>query len=165
MDNQSFREQECEKIAAKETDEVCRKFINDEEIQLDLTIPIKPGPVRGLLKREPLHDKYHTVIFTYSIIPRSDIVLDRNRLYTAALKKALDTARNPYVMKITDDTEYRSRISEWVQWGIGRELERIFSEFACASPEKYPTCQSHGHTCSVKLGPISSESEFYDITD
>ena len=62
-------------------------------------------------------------------------------------------------------TEYRSRISEWAQWGIGRELERIFSEFACASPEKYPTCQSHGHTCSVKLKPISSESEFYDITD
>ena len=165
MNDQSSREQECEKIAAEETDEVCRRFVNDEEIHLNLTIPIKPGPVRGLQKREALHDEYRTVILTYSIIPRSDIVLDRNRLYAAALKEALNTARHPDVMKITDDTEYRSRISEWTQWGIGRDLEYIFSEFACANPEKYPTCQSHGHAYPVKLEPISSESEFYDITD
>ena len=165
MNDPDFREKECKKIAAEETDEVCRKFVNDEKIELSLTIPVKQGPVRGLLKREALHDKYHTVIFTYSIIPRSDIVLDRERLYAKALEKALDTARHPYVMKITDETEYHNRILEWVQWGIGTELKRIFSEFACAAPEKYPTCQTHGHAHRIKFGPISSQSEFYDITD
>ena len=145
MKNQIDWTKECEKIAAEVTEEVVSKFVNNEEINLALIRSIKPGDVYGLLSRTPLNDKWNTVIIKYSVIPRSEIVLDKERLYKCALNEALDTANHPDVMEITDFAEHRRRISENAEWKVGTELQNIFSEIAVADPDKYPVKETHGH--------------------
>lgn len=143
MENQIDWTRECEKIAAEVADDVVSKFVNNEEINLNLTRSIKPGDVYGLLSRTPLNDKWNTVIIKYSVIPRSEIVPDKERLYKCALESALDTANHPDVMAITDFAEHRRRISENAEWKVGTELQNIFSEIA--NPDKYPVKETHGH--------------------
>ena len=145
MENQIDWTKECEKIAAEVTEEVVSKFVNNEEINLNLTRSINPGDVYGLLSHTPLNDKWNTVIIKYSVIPRSEIVLDKERLYKCAFKSALDTANHPDVMAITDFAEHRCRISDSAEWEIGTELQNIFSEIAVANPDKYPIKETHGH--------------------
>ena len=145
MENQIDWTKECEKIAAKVADDVVSKFVNNEEIDLNLTRSIQRGDVYGLLARTPLNDKWNTVIIKYSVIPRSEIVLDKERLYKCALDNALDTANHPDVMAITDFAEHRRRISENAEWKVGTELQNIFSEIAVANPDKYPVKETHGH--------------------
>ena len=157
MENQIDWTKECEKIAAEVVEDVCKKFVNNEEIKLYMSRPIHSGDVYGLLAHTPLNDEWNTVIIEYSVIPRSEIVLDKERLYQCALESALSTANNPDVMKITDFKEYCRRISESVEWSIGTELAVIFNQIAIANPEKYPIRKTHGHSrpkidsaCSVK---------------
>ena len=145
MENQIKWTKECEKIAAELVDDVVSKFVNNEEIALDLTRPIQRGDVYGLLARTPLNDEWNTVIIKYSVIPRSEIVPDKARLYKCALDSALDTANHPDVMAITDFAEHRRRISESAEWKVGTELQNIFSEIAVANPDKYPIKETHGH--------------------
>ena len=145
MENQINWKKECEKIAAELADDVVSKFVNNEEIDLNLTRSINPGDVYGLLARTPLNDEWNTVIIKYSVIPRSEIVLDKERLYKCALESALDTANLPDVMEIADFAEHRRRISESAEWEIGTELQNIFSEIAVANPDKYPVKETHGH--------------------
>ena len=145
MENQINWTKECEKIAAELADDVVSKFVNNEEIDLNLTRSIKPGEVYGLLSRTPLNDKWNTVIIKYSVIPRGEIVLDKERLYKCALESVLDTANHPDVMAITDFAEHRRRISENAEWKVGTELQNIFSEIAIANPDKYPVKETHGH--------------------
>ena len=145
MENQIDWTKECEKIAAKVADDVVSKFVNNEEIDLNLTRLIQRGDVYGLLARTPLNDEWNTVIIKYSVIPRSEIVLDKARLYKCALESALDTANHPDVMEITDFAEHRRRISESAEWKVGTELQNIFSEIAVANPDKYPIKETHGH--------------------
>ena len=145
MENQIDWTKECEKIAAEVTEEVVSKFVNNEEIDLNLTRSINPGDVYGLLARTPLNDKWNTVIIKYSVIPRSAIVLDKARLYKCALDSALDTANHPDVMEIADFAEHRRRISENAEWKVGTELQNIFSEIAVANPDKYPVKETHSH--------------------
>lgn len=145
MENQIDWTKECEKIAAEVAEEVVSKFVNNEEIDLNLTRLIKPGDVYGLLSRLPLHDEWNTVIIKYSIIPRSEIVPDKERLYKCALDAALRTANHPDVMEIADFAEHRCRISESAEWKVGTELQNIFSEIAVANPDKYPIKETHGH--------------------
>ena len=145
MENQIDWTKACEKIAAEVTEEVVSKFVNNEEINLALSRLIKPGDVYGLLARTPLHDEWNTVIIKYSVIPRSEIVLDKERLYKCALDNALDTANHPDVMAITDFAEHRRHISENAEWKVGTELQNIFSEIAVANPDKYPVKETHGH--------------------
>ena len=57
MENQIDGTKECETIAAEVTEEVVSKFVNNEEINLNLTRSINPGDVYGLLSRTPLHDE------------------------------------------------------------------------------------------------------------
>ena len=145
MENQIDWTKECEKIAAEVADDVVSKFVNNEEIDLNLTRPIQRGDAYGLLARTPLNDEWNTVIIKYSVIPRSEVVLDKERLYKCALKSTLDTANPPDVMKITDLEEHRRRISKDTEWKIGTELQNIFSEIAVANPDKYPVKETHGH--------------------
>ena len=145
MENQIDWTKECEKIAAEVTEEVVSKFVNNEEIDLNLTRSIQRGDVYGLLARLPLHDEWNTVIIKYSVIPRSEIVPDKARLYKCALESALDTANHPDVMEIADFAEHRRRISENAEWKVGTELQNIFSEIAVANPDKYPIKETHGH--------------------
>ena len=145
MENQIGWTKECEKIAAEVADDVVSKFVNNEEINLSLTRLIKPGDVYGLLARLPLHDEWNTVIIKYSVIPRSEIVPDKERLYKCALESALDTANHPDVMAIADFAEHHRRISENAEWKVGTELQNIFSEIAVANPDKYPVKETHGH--------------------
>ena len=145
MENQIDWKKECEKIAAEIVEDVCKKFVNNEEINLALSRLIKPGDVYGLLARLPLHDEWNTVIIKYSVIPRGEIVLDKERLYKCALDNALDTANHPDVMEIADFAEHRRRISENAEWKVGTELQNIFSEIAVANPDKYPVKETHGH--------------------
>lgn len=145
MENQIDWTKECEKIAAEVADDVVSKFVNNEEIDLNLTRSIQRGDVYGLLARTPLNDKWNTVIIKYSVIPRSEIVLNKARLYKCALESALDTANHPDVMEIADFAEHRRRISENAEWKVGTELQNIFSEIAIANPDKYPVKETHGH--------------------
>lgn len=145
MENQIDWTKECEKIAAELVDDVVSKFANNEEINLALSRLIKPGDVYGLLARTPLHDEWNTVIIKYSVIPRSEIVPDKARLYKCALEAALRTANHPDVMAIADFAEHRRRISENAVWKVGTELQNIFSEIAVANPDKYPVKETHGH--------------------
>lgn len=145
MENQIDWTKECEKIAAELADDVVSKFVNNEEINLALSRLIKPGDVYGLLSRTPLHDEWNTVIIKYSVIPRSEIVPDKARLYKCALDAALRTANHPDVMEIADFAEHRRRISENAEWEVGTELQNIFSEIAVANPDKYPIKETHGH--------------------
>ena len=145
MENQIDWKKECEKIAAEVADDVVSKFVNNEEINLNLTRSINPGDVYGLLARTPLNDEWNTVIIKYSVIPRSEIILDKARLYKCALDNALDTANHPDVMEIADFAEHRRRISENAEWKVGTELQNIFSEIAVANPDKYPVKETHGH--------------------
>lgn len=145
MENQIDWKKECEKIAAELADDVVSKFVNNEEIELNLTRPNQRGDVYGLLARTPLNDKWNTVIIKYSVIPRSEIVPDKARLYKCALESALDIANHPDVMTITDFAEHRRRISESAEWKVGTELQNIFSEIAVANPDKYPIKETHGH--------------------
>ena len=145
MENQIDWTKECEKIAAEVADDVVSKFVNNEEIDLNLTRPIPQGEVYGLLSRAPLNDEWNTVIIKYSVIPRSEIVPDKARLYKCALDNALDTANHPDVMEIADFAEHRRRISESAEWKVGTELQNIFSEIAVANPDKYPIKETHGH--------------------
>ena len=145
MKNQIDWKKECEKIAAELADDVVSKFVNNEEIDLNLTRPIPQGEVYGLLSRAPLNDEWNTVIIKYSVIPRSEIVPDKARLYKCALDNALDTANHPDVMEIADFAEHRRRISENAEWKVGTELQNIFSEIAVANPDKYPIKETHGH--------------------
>ena len=85
------------------------------------------------------------MIIKYSVIPRSEIVPDKARLYKCALDAALRTANHPDVMEITDFTEHRRRISENAEWKVGTELQNIFAEIAVANPDKYPVKETHGH--------------------
>ena len=149
MENQIDWTKECEKIAAEVTEEVVSKFVNNEEIDLNLTRSIQRGDVYGLLARLPLHDEWNTVIIKYSVIPRSEIVPDKARLYKCALESALDTANHPDVMEIADFAEHRRRISENAEWKVGTELQNIFSEIAVANPDKYPIKETHGHAHPV----------------
>lgn len=144
MENQINWKKECEKIAAEVADDVVSKFVNNEEINLNLTRLIKPGDVYGLLARLPLHDEWNTVIIKYSVIPRSEIVPDKERLYKCALDNALDTANHPDVIAIADFAEHRRRISESAEWKVGTELQNIFAEIAVANPDKYPVKETHG---------------------
>lgn len=152
MENQIDWTKECEKIAAEVAEEVVSKFVNNEEINLALSRLIKPGDVYGLLARTPLHDEWNTVIIKYSVIPRSEIVPDKDRLYKCALDAALRTANHPDVMEIADFAEHRRRISENAEWKVGTELQSIFSEIAVANPDKYPVKETHGHACP-KIDP------------
>ena len=145
MENQINWTKECEKIAAETVEDVCKKFVNNEEIALYMSRPIHSGDVYGLLAQTPLNDEWNTVIVEYSVIPRREITLDKEQLYKCALKSALDTANHPDVMKITDFEEHRSRISESVEWDIGTELSAIFNQTATANPDKYPIWKTHGH--------------------
>ena len=145
MENQINWTKECEKISAETVEDVCKKFVDNEEIVLYMSRPIHSGDVYGLLAQTPLNDEWNTVIVEYSIIPRREITPDKERLYKCALKNALDTANHPDVMKITDFEEYRSRISESVEWSIGQELSSIFNQTATANPDKYPIWKTHGH--------------------
>ena len=145
MENQIDWTKECEKIAAEVADDVVSKFVNNEEINLNLTRSIQRGNVYGLLARTPLHDEWNTVIIKYSVIPRSEIVPDKARLYKCALESALDTANHPDVIAIADFAEHRRRISENAEWKVGTELQNIFSEIAVANPDKYPIKETHGH--------------------
>ena len=151
MENQIDWTKECEKIAAELADDVVSKFVNNEEINLNLTRPIQRGDVYGLLSRTPLNDEWNTVIIKYSVIPRSEIVPDKERLYKCALDNALDTANHPDVMAIADFAEHRRRISENAEWKVGTELQNIFSEIAVANPDKYPVKENHGHA-ALPLG-------------
>ena len=157
MENQIEWPKECEKIAAEVVEDVCSKFVNNEDIKLYMSRPIRSGDVYGLLARTPLNDEWNTVIIKYSVIPRSEITLDKELLYKCALDIALDTANHPDVMKITDSKKRFSRILESVEWGIGQELLIIFNQTASAHPDKYPIRETHGHTrlqinstCTVK---------------
>ncbi len=145
MENQIDWTKECKKIAAEVTEKVVSKFVNNEEIDLELVRSINLGDVYGLLARTPLNDKWNTVIIKYSVIPRSEIVPDKERLYKCALENALDTANHPDVMEIADFAEHRRRISENAEWKVGTELQNIFSEIAVANPDKYPVKETHGH--------------------
>ena len=77
MENQIDWKKECEKIAAELVNDVVSKFVNNEEIALNLTRPIQRGDVYGLLARTPLNDEWNTVIIKYSVIPRSEIILEK----------------------------------------------------------------------------------------
>ena len=145
MENQTDWKKECEKIAAELADDVVGKFVNNEEIDLYMVRTIKPGAVYGLLSRTPLNDEWNTVIIKYSVIPRSEIIPDKERLYKCALDAALRTADHPDVMEIADFAEHRRRISESAEWEIGTELQNIFSGIAVADPDKYPIKETHGH--------------------
>ena len=137
---------ECEKIAAELVDDVCRKFVDDQEIKLYMSRPIGQGNVYGLLAKTPLYDEWHTVVIEYSVIPRCEIRLDRERLFKRALEDALSAADHPDIISITDIYKHRRRISNRTEWGIASELSAVFSETAVANPEKYPVYQTHGHT-------------------
>lgn len=143
---------ECEKIAAEVTEEVIRKFFNNEEIYL-LMRKIKTGDVYGLLARTPLNDEWNTVIIQHSVIPRNEIVLDKERLYKCALDGALYTVNHQDEVENSDFSELRSRIFSRVKWKIGVELQNIFSEIAVANPGKYPIKETHGHTIKNDWAP------------
>ena len=95
MENKINWTKECEKIAAETVEDVCKKFVNNEEIALYMSRPIHSDDVYGLLAQTPLNDEWNTVIVEYSVIPRSEITLDKERLYKCALKSALDIINHP----------------------------------------------------------------------
>ena len=95
MNNEINRKKECEKLAEDLVSEVIRKFVDNEEIRLNLCRPIPSGAVYGLLKQEPLNDEYNTVVVTYSIIERNEIVLNKNQLYQTAFDKMMEIVHHP----------------------------------------------------------------------
>lgn len=148
MQNQIDWIKECEKIAATVTEEVFRKFVNNEEINL-LMHKIKAGDVFCLLARTPLNDEWNTVIIEHAVIPRNEITLDKERLYKCALDGALDSVNHQDEVKISDFAELHRRISSRAKWKIGIELKNIFSEIAVANPGKYPIKETHGHAIKI----------------
>lgn len=145
MENQIDWMKECEKIATKLVEDVCRQFANNDEIKLDMCRPISCGVVHGLFEQEYLNDEYNTVIITYSVIDRKDIVLKKEDLHKAAADMMDDILKHPDWQVITDADDFRIFLRNRAEWAVGNELQRIFSETACANPDKYPKYKTHGH--------------------
>ena len=149
---------ECEKIANDLAEEVCRKFAANEKIVLDMCRPIEVGAVYGLLEKKYLNDEYNTVIITYSIIERSNIKLEKSVLYQEAADQMDNILKHPDRQEIKDADEFRTFLREKAEWAAGHELQYIFSEAACADPDKYPKYKTHGHAVK-KRTPEDLEKE------
>ena len=145
MSEQIDWKNECDKIANILADEICRKFAANEKIVLDMCRPINAGAVYGLLEKKYLNDELNTVIITYCVIDRKDIVPDRAALYQAAADRMDEILKHPDWQVIKDTDEFRTFLREKAEWAAGHELQYIFSEAACADPDKYPKYKTHGH--------------------
>ena len=135
----------CEDTANILVEDVCRKFANNEEIRLNMCRPISVGPVYGRLDEKYLNDEYNTVIITWSIIERKDIVLDKSHLYQIATDEMNGILKHPDWQNIKDPDEFRNMLREHAEWAVGIELQNIFSETACANPDKFKKYETHGH--------------------
>ena len=145
MNNEINLNKECEKLAEDLVSEVIRRFVDNEEIRLNLCRPIPSGAVYGLLKQEPLNDEYNTVVVTYSIIERNEIVLNKNQLYQTAFDKMMEIVHHPDWQEEKNSPDFPQILREFAEHAVGNLLACIFSETACANPDKYPTWETHGH--------------------
>ena len=158
MKKQIDWQNECEKIADDLAEEVCRKFTGNEQIFLDTCRPISAGAVYGLLEQKNLNDEYNTVVITYCIIDRKDIVLDKSVLYQAATKEMNNILKHPDWQVIEDDNDFRKFLREKAEWAVGTKLQHIFSAAACAAPDKYPQRKTHGHAVrKITLEDLKNE--------
>lgn len=146
MSNPIPWEKKCEEIASELVEDVCRKFVNDEEIALHDCRNIAPGPVYGLSARIPLHDEWNTVNLEYSVIPRSEITLDREALYKAALEEMVQICRMECWQKHKNSPGFADILREYGEWAVGTELSAEFTAAAAAAPGKYPIRKNHAHT-------------------
>ena len=142
---------ECENIAAEMVEDVCRKFVGNEKIELHMTPTLKPGAVYGRLAHTLLNDKLHTVIVEYSIIPRSEIKLDKEVLYQIALDEMLKICAMECWQKYKASLEFANTLGDFAEHAVGEELDRIFSAAAVANPDKYPIWKTHGQA-ALPLG-------------
>ena len=145
MSEQIDWKNECDKIANILADEICRKFAANEKIVLDMCRPIEVGAVYGFLDRKDLNDEYNTVITTYSIIERSNIKLEKSVLYQEAADQMDKILKHPDRQEIKDADEFRIFLREQAEYAVGCRLQQIFSDTACADPDKYPKYKTHGH--------------------
>ena len=145
MENQIDWKKECEKIASEIVEDVCHKFVGNEKIELHITPTLKPGPVYGRLAYTRYPDKQRTVIIEYSIIPRSEIKLDKEVLYQIALDKMLNICAMECWQKHKSSLEFANTLCNFAEHAVGEELDRIFSEIATANSDKYPIWKTHGH--------------------
>ena len=145
MENQIDWKKECEKIASEIVEDVCHKFVGNEKIELHITPTLKPGPVYGRLAYTRYPDKQRTVIIEYSIIPRSEIKLDKEVLYQIALDKMLNICAMECWQEHKSSLEFANTLCNFAEHAVGEELDRIFSVTATANPDKYPIWKTHGH--------------------
>ena len=107
MDKKINWKNECEKIADNIADEVCRKFADNEIICLDTSRPVPAGPVYARLSEKMLNDEYNTVVITYSLVDREDIVLKKEEVYQVAAAGMDDILKHPDWQEIKDADDFR----------------------------------------------------------